>query len=190
MSDYLLFATAFFAAAVAPGADTFLILSKAIENRRLALIAGAGITLAKLVMVTIAFLGLSAVMTGFPAILIALKVFGASFLIWRAYRLWTSKSKVYQNRRSGSEFLSAFAIGFSNPQPFAFYLSIVPLVVATTELWMLLLIVAIGFAVVTLIYVSIAAGLSKWLAVEKNYQLINRLLAGVFLLLALVIIIR
>jgi threonine/homoserine/homoserine lactone efflux protein len=47
-----------------------------------------------------------------------------------------------------------------------------------------------GFALVTLTYVSIAAGLSKWLAIEKNYQLINRLLAGVFLLLALVIIIR
>jgi threonine/homoserine/homoserine lactone efflux protein len=50
--------------------------------------------------------------------------------------------------------------------------------------------VAVGFALVTLIYVSIAAVISRWLSVEKNFQTINRLLAGVFLILALVIIIR
>ena len=190
MSDYLLFATAFFAAAVAPGADTFLILSRAIENRRLALIAAAGITLAKLVMVTIAFVGLSVVLQSFPQILIALKIFGAGFLSFRAYKLWTAKAKDRSSVGSRGEFFAAFAIGFSNPQPFAFYLSIVPLVVGTTELPLLLVIVAVGFALVTLIYVSVAAALSKWLAVEKNYQLVNRLLAAVFLLLALVIIIR
>lgn len=190
MSDYLLFATAFFAAAVAPGADTFLILSKAIENRRLALIAGAGITVAKLVMVTIAFLGLSALLQSFPQVLVALKIFGAGFLSWRAYKLWTAKANNQESRRTGGEFFSAFAIGFSNPQPLAFYVSIVPLVVETTELPALLGIVAIGFSLVTLIYVLIATALTSWLKVEKNFQLINRLLAGVFLLLAAVIIIR
>ncbi len=190
MSDYLLFTTAFFAAAVAPGADTFLILTKAIESRRLALIAGAGITLAKLVMVSIAFLGLSAVLETFPGFLVALKIFGAAFLTWRAYKLWTAKARSHQVGRGGSEFFSAFAIGFSNPQPFAFYLSIVPIVVGGTELPILLGIVAVGFALVTLIYVSIAAVISRWLSVEKNFQTINRLLAGVFLILALVIIIR
>jgi threonine/homoserine/homoserine lactone efflux protein len=190
MSDYLLFATAFFAAAVAPGADTFLILSRAIENRRLAVIAGAGITAAKVLMVTIAFLGLNALLESFPGVLVALKIFGAGFLSWRAYKLWTSKSKNQDTGRSGSEFFSAFAIGFSNPQPFTFYLSIVPIVVGRTELLILLGIVVLGFALVTFIYVSIAAGFSRWLSTEKNFQLINRLLAGVFLILALVIIVR
>lgn len=190
MSDYLLFTTAFFAAAVAPGADTLLILTRAIENRRLALIAGAGITLAKLVMVSIAFLGLSAVLESFPGFLFSMKILGAAFLTFRAYKLWTAKARSQQVGSGGSEFFSAFAIGFSNPQPFAFYLSIVPLVVGGTELPILLGIVAVGFALVTVLYVSIATAISRWLSVYKNFQIINRLLAGVFLVLALVILIR
>jgi threonine/homoserine/homoserine lactone efflux protein len=155
VAEYLFFTTAFFLAAVAPGADTLLILSRALADRKAALLAGAGITLAKVAMVSAAFLGLAAVLSSLPALLWALRVFGATFLIWRAFRLWNTGRSEERKTSKGGEFLSAFAIGFSNPQPFAFYLSIVPLVVGRTELPILLLIVIVGFSIVTFIYMPL-----------------------------------
>lgn len=190
MADYLLFTTAYFIAAVAPGADTFLILSRALTSKSAAWITGVAITIAKMLMVSIAYLGLNAALVGFPALLTALKIFGASFLLWRAWRLWVVKEVREGGEGRGGTFLSAFAIGFSNPQPFAFYVSIVPLVIATTELPILLLIVGTGFALVTFIYASLASVLAGWLKSEANFQLVNRILAATFVLLALVILFR
>lgn len=190
MGDYLLFATAFFIAAVAPGADTLLILSRALTNRSAAWISGLGITIAKILMVSIAYLGLSAALTQMPTLLTALKIFGASFLVWRAWKFWTAKEIRPKDEQKGGSFLSAFAIGFSNPQPFAFYLSIVPIVVATTELPILLLIVGLGFGFVTSIYVFLSRILAGWLKTRSNFQMVNRILAAIFLLLALVILLR
>jgi threonine/homoserine/homoserine lactone efflux protein len=190
MGEYLLFTFAFLIAAVTPGADTFLILSRAISDRKSALVSGLGITVAKILMVAIAYLGLSALLIGEPGLLIAMKVLGASFLIWRAIRLWNTKERRAIAETKGGSFFSAFAIGFSNPQPFAFYLSVIPAVVSTTQLSVLLVIVAIGFGLVTLIYVSMARLLANFLEKGANFQLVNRILAVTFLVLAIVIILR
>jgi threonine/homoserine/homoserine lactone efflux protein len=190
MQDYLLFATAFFAAAIAPGADTLLILTKAITSKRLAVIAGAGITLGKILMVSIAYLGLSSLVDSFPAALIALKIFGAGFLLFKAYGMWRAQGPKQRESKGQGEFFAAFAIGFSNPQPFAFYLAIVPLVIGTTYLPILLGIVVLGFALVTFIYISLASALSVWIRSKSNYQLVNRVLAAIFVVLAIVIAIR
>lgn len=190
MADYLLFTTAFFIAAVAPGADTFLILSRALTNRSAAWISGLAIAIAKMLMVSIAYLGLSAALLQLPALLVALKIFGASFLVWRAWKLWATKEIKTRDEGNGGSFLSAFAIGFSNPQPFAFYLSIVPVVVGTTELPILLLIVGLGFGLVTVIYALLSSILAGWLKTKNNIQFVNRILAAIFVLLALVILLR
>jgi threonine/homoserine/homoserine lactone efflux protein len=190
MGEYLLFTFAFLIAAVTPGADTFLILSRAISDRKSALVSGLGITVAKILMVAIAYLGLSALLIGEPGLLIAMKVLGASFLTWRAIRLWNTKERRATAETKGGSFFSAFAIGFSNPQPFAFYLSVIPAVVSTTQLSVLLVIVAIGFGLVTFIYVSMARLLANFLEKGANFQLVNRILAVTFLVLAIVIILR
>lgn len=190
MGEYLLFTFAFLVAAVTPGADTFLILSRAISDRKSALVSGLGITVAKILMVAIAYLGLSALLIGEPGLLIAMKVLGASFLTWRAIRLWNTKERRATAETKGGSFFSAFAISFSNPQPFAFYLSVIPAVVSTTQLSVLLVIVAIGFGLVTLIYVSMARLLANFLEKGANFQLVNRILAVTFLVLAIVIILR
>lgn len=190
MGDYVLFAAAFFAAAVTPGTDTILILSRAITNKSAAIITASGITLAKVLMVTIAYFGLSALISSFPWALTIMKILGASYLIWRAVILWNTDQIREAPARKSSEFASAFAIGFTNPQPFAFYLSIVPLVVGTTSLPILLVIVVLGFAIVTGIYVSLAALIAKALESKANVVFASRILSAIFLLLAIVLVTR
>ena len=189
MSDYLLFAGAFLASAIAPGADTLLILSRAISDKKLAIAAAAGITTGKVLMVSIAYLGLAALLQANSELLLALKILGASFLIYKAFRFWLA-DKVEPSDRKGSEFFAAFAIGFSNPQPLAFYLSVVPVVVSTTQLPILIVVVIIGFSAVSALYILMASRISTWLANGSNVQVINKLLALVFLALAVIVLTR
>lgn len=189
MSDYLLFAGAFFASAIAPGADTFLILSRAIRDRKLAIAAAAGIMTGKVLMVSLAFFGLAALLQSNGELLLALKIIGASFLIYKAVRLWFAE-KVQPRDRQGSEFFAALAIGFSNPQPLAFYLAIMPVVVGTTQLPLLILIVVIGFSLVSALYIFLASRLSSWLEAGSNFQQVNRVLAIAFLVLAVIVVTR
>lgn len=189
MSDYLLFAGAFLASAIAPGADTFLILSRAINDRKLAIAAAAGITTGKVLMVSIAYLGLAALLQANGELLLVLKVLGASFLTYKAFQFW-SADRVEPRDRKGSEFLAAFAIGFSNPQPLAFYLSVVPVVVSSTQLPLLIGIVIIGFSAVSALYIFLASRISTWLDNGSNFRVVNKLLALVFLALAVIVVTR
>lgn len=190
MLDYWIFASAFFASAIAPGADTIFILSKAINNPRSAFIAAAGIATAKAVMVTTIFFGLLAFIQDNPALLFIFKILGAGYISFRAIKLWFSEKMPTSRQNSSGEFISGFAIGFANPQPFAFYLSIIPLVVQTTDLTWLLAIVLIGFMLVAGSYVAIAQRLSSWLSRKVNLKVLNRSIALVFLVLAVIVLTR
>lgn len=189
MVDYLLFTGAFLASAVAPGADTLLILSRAISSKNLAIAAAAGITTGKVLMVSLAYFGLAALLQSNAEFLLALKILGAGFLIYKAVRLWFAE-KVQPLDRKGSEFFAALAIGFSNPQPLAFYLAIMPVVIGTTQLPLLILIVVMGFSLVSAFYIFLAARLSNWLASGTNFQQVNRVLANAFLVLAVIVLTR
>lgn len=190
VTDYLLFATAFMASAIAPGADTFLIASRAVESKAAALWAAIGITMAKLTMVAIVFFGVSATLQGAPWVVTLLKVFGVGFLLFRAWVLWHKTPGKVASLVPGRDFATGFTVGFSNPQPFAFYLSVMPAVIANTQVWALWMIVAIGFAVVTATYILATVPLKSWLESAKNQVAINKILSVVFVLLALWIALR
>lgn len=190
MTDYLLFATAFMASAMAPGADTFLIATRALESKAAAVWAAFGITLAKIAMVTIVFFGVTAAYQSAPWILMVLKVFGVGFLLFRAWVLWNKAPGQNGVRASGRDFATGFAVGFSNPQPFAFYLSVMPAVIASTQVWALWLIVAVGFTLVSATYILATLPLKNWLESTKNQIAVNRTLSVVFALLALWVSLR
>lgn len=189
MSDYLLFAGAFLASAIAPGADTILILSRAITNKKLAIAAAAGITTGKVLMVSIAYLGLAALLQSNEELLMVLKILGAAFLIYKAVQFWNA-DKVKPRESQGNEFFAALAIGFSNPQPLAFYLSVVPVVVGATQLPVLIAIVIVGFSAVSALYIFLASRISTWLTLGSNFQAVNKILALIFFGLAVIVLTR
>ncbi len=191
MSDYLLFTIAFLAAAVAPGADTMLVLSRALEEQRRAWLAGSGITLAKIVLLVVAYFGATALLSGNPSIVLAAKILGATFLGYRAIVLWRrSVLNSPATSKSGlADFGIGFATAFTNPQPLAFYLAIVPQVAATTELGWLSLIVVIGFGLVTLFYAALARPVSELLK-RRGPKVLNRSIAVLLLGVAIWILLR
>ena len=190
MSDYLLFAAAFMASAITPGADTFLIAIKALESKIAAIWTAAGITVAKVSMVTLIYFGLSAVLENAAWLLLLLKILGVSFLLYRAWVLWHKAPGENPKKTTDKAFLAGFTIGFSNPQPFAFYLSVIPAVLTGTQIWGLLSIVAIGFGVVSALYIFATVPLAAWLRSGKNQIAVNKIMSVVFVLLALWIALR
>lgn len=191
MADYAFFAIAFFASAIAPGADTTLVLSRALESQRKAWLAGAGIGLAKVVLLVVAFLGASTLISENPTLMITVKILGATFLCYRALVLWrkTRIGKVPKSSSGLADFGLGFGTAFTNPQPLAFYLAIVPQVAANTDLVVLASIVAVGFAIVTWVYATLAKPISRALE-SRGPAFINRVVAILLLLVAGWILLR
>jgi homoserine/homoserine lactone efflux protein len=193
MDGYLLFATIYFVAAATPGADTMLLLGRTLHaGWRAAVPYSLGITLAKTVMVTVAYFGLSALASFSPVVFAFLKAFGVGFLLYKAVRLWLAKPAEVGMARDGfwRGLGAAFVVGASNPTALMFYIAVVPQVAAQTEPFWLALIVIMGFMIVSLIYIGLASQIRSWISTGENQRLINRCVAVLFVAIAALVLAR
>jgi homoserine/homoserine lactone efflux protein len=193
MDAYLLFATIYFVAAATPGADTMLLIGRTLSSGwRAAVPYSLGITLAKTVMVTVAYFGLSALASLSPVVFAFLKSFGVGFLLYKAVRLWLAKPAEVGKARDGfwRGLGAAFVVGASNPTALMFYIAVVPQVSAQTEPLWLAMIVIIGFFIVSLIYIGLASQIRNWISTGENQRLINRCVAVLFMAIAALVLAR
>ena len=193
MDSYWLFTTIWFVAAATPGADTMLLLTTSLSTGwKSAISISIGIIAAKVVLLTLAFFGLTALIDAVPAILVILKIFGCGFFLWRAYMLW--RTKLSATKAAQAEFWQnlslAFSVGVSNPQALLFYVAVVPQVSQTTNPWLLNAIIAVGFSLISAFYIGLAAPIGAWIRRGANQQLLNRLISLVFVALAVTIALR
>lgn len=202
MDAFIFFTVAYLLAAGAPGTDTMLIVSRTIIGGRASAIQYAcGIALAKTTMISLAFFGVGALLAQNPSVFVILKTLGAGFLLYMAARLWFSKPRSIENdsveKAKGTieSVIGGYLVGVSNPQPLMFYSSIVPIVVAQglntfNDLLVLWAIVIVGFALITLFYMTLAAVIKRWLNKSANRLILNRTMAAIFVVMALFIAIR
>ena len=171
LESYLLFTAIWFVAAATPGIDTMLLLTTSINTGwKSAVSISLGISTAKVLLLTITYFGLTALLANNPEVYVVLKIFGCAFLLWRAFKLWTSKLKLSANPRSGfwPNFSFAFTAAVSNPQALLFYVAVVPQVSASTNVFILNLIIAIGFTLISLIYIGLALPIRAWISRGPN----------------------
>lgn len=208
MDAFLFFTVTYLVAAAAPGADTMLIVSRTVVGGwRSALRYAIGIALAKTTMITLAFFGTSALLTANPAAYSVLKVLGASFLLFMAFKLWRTKAvagvasegqpqaETFGAKVTTASILGGYLVGISNPQPLLFYSSIVPMVVAaglntTADLFILWAIVIIGFIAIAGAYIGLASTIRPWLAKQTNRRRLNQVMAVVFCVIAALLLLR
>ena len=193
MDSYWLFTSIWLVAAATPGADTMLLLTTSIANGwKSAIPISLGITAAKIVLLTVAFFGLSAVLTTAPQTFVILKLFGCGFLLWRAIKLWRSSGASAQEAKPGfwNGLSMAFSIAFSNPQAMLFYIAVVPQVTQTTNPWILNAIIAVGFTLISAFYVGLAVPIRAWINRGDNQLALNRAIAVIFAALAGIVAFR
>jgi len=85
---------------------------------------------------------------------------------------------------------TAILYGAANPQPWMFYISVMPQVSGKTELWILNLIVTVGFAFITAFYAGLAVPIRRWMLQGNNGIWLNRAVAVLFVVLAITFVIR
>ncbi len=193
MEAYWLFATIWFVAAATPGADTMLLLTTSLSTGwKSAIPISLGIIAAKVILLTLTYFGFAALIVAAPAILVIVKIFGCGFLLWRAYKLWNTDATATAPVKAGfKQNLSlAFSVAVSNPQALLFYIAVVPQVSGSTNPWVLNLIIAVGFSLISAFYIGLAAPIGAWIGRGANRRLLNRAIALVFVILAVVIALR
>jgi threonine/homoserine/homoserine lactone efflux protein len=193
MDAYLLFATIYLTAAATPGIDTMLLLGRTLDaGWRAAVPYSIGIAMAKMIMVAVSYFGLSALLSASPDIFFALKLLGAAVLIWRAYKTWTAGPARQVAVRDGfwPSLSTAFVIGATNPTALMFYMAVVPQVSRETSVLGLAAIVVVGFGLVSLFYISLAQQIRAWINRGDNQRLVNRIVAIIFVVLALIVVAR
>jgi threonine/homoserine/homoserine lactone efflux protein len=193
MDAYLLFATIYLTAAATPGIDTMLLLGRTLDaGWRAAVPYSIGIAMAKMIMVAVSYFGLSALLSASPDIFFALKLLGAAVLIWRAYKTWTAGPTRQVAVRDGfwPSLSTAFVIGATNPTALMFYMAVVPQVSRETSVLGLAAIVVVGFGLVSLFYISLAQQIRAWINLGDNQRLVNRIVAIIFVVLALIVVAR
>jgi threonine/homoserine/homoserine lactone efflux protein len=191
--SYLLFTTIWFVAAATPGADTMLLLTSSMNRGfKSAIPLAIGITTAKVLLLVISYFSLTALLQASPEAFQVLKFAGAAFLLWRAYKVFNSKPGSTADGKSSfiSSFAFAFTIAVSNPQALLFYIAVVPQVAASTNLYILSLIIVVGFSAISAFYIALAAPIRAWMSRGTNQMLLNRIVAVVFVILAGVVVLR
>jgi threonine/homoserine/homoserine lactone efflux protein len=71
-----------------------------------------------------------------------------------------------------------------------FYLAVVPQVSRETSVFGLAAIVIIGFGLVSVFYIGLAQQIRGWITRGENQRLVNRIVAGIFVALAVVVLAR
>jgi threonine/homoserine/homoserine lactone efflux protein len=134
-------------AVISPG-PSFLVTAqmavaqKPIDGIKLALGFGAG----TVIWSSAALLGLNVLFHAMPALFLAMKIFGALFLMWIAYKIFRHASvplELASGSASGSPFMKGFLVQLGNPKVAVFFGSIfVAMLPAQVPLWMTVVLIA------------------------------------------------
>lgn len=99
-----------------------------------------GYVLGDLSLMTFAVCGLAAVAHTFSGIFLAVRYFGAAYLLWMAWKLWRAPVHLADlsvrpaGQGAWGAFFSSFSLTLSNPKAILFFLSIMPLVVPISRI--------------------------------------------------------
>lgn len=144
-----------------------------------------GIALGDIVFLTIAVLGLSVIAQVFAGIFTTIKVSGALYLLYLAWKFWTAEiDESAVGRVSGQSplvsILSGLAISLGNPKVIVFYLALLPNVIdlaaVTLTDWLILSLLTFAVLFVVLLPYSYAA--AKLRGVFSNATALRRLNRG------------
>ncbi|HTO31161.1 MAG TPA: LysE family translocator [Pararhizobium sp.] len=132
IATLLAYSTALFIAAAIPGPGMTAIVARALGSGfRETFFMGLGLVLGDLVYLTAVILGLAFVAQTFTTAFLVIKILGALYLVYIAWKLWTAGllPQDIQARKStslGLSFLSGLLITLGNPKTMLFYVALVP----------------------------------------------------------------
>ena len=184
-ASLIVFATALFIAAAAPGPGILAIVARVLgRGPRGALAFTVGVGLGDLVWLSLAVGGLAVVAQTFHWAFLAVKWGGVAYLLWLALRLWrapapTEAAALPATDRPAAMLAAGLALTMGNPKVMVFYLALLPSLIDVNAVgWIAFAeLAAIVAAVLTLVfsgYVALAARARGLLAAPARVRAVNR----------------
>ena len=195
--DLLLFIAALVTAYLLPGPDMALILSvSAFQGRRSGLMVAVGLALSRALHVSLAAIGLAALLKTHPLLFDIVRWIGASYLCWLAWKILRSTDTAPTNPIAAEEAgLRAMRRGFLtnmlNPKALMFCALLLPQFVSPTgalfEQYLMLGTILVGVgALFDVFYVLASSGISRRFSGSRSARkLAQRVFASVFALAAI-----
>ncbi|WP_237152301.1 LysE family translocator [Oryzibacter oryziterrae] len=181
----LLFAGAFTLAAATPGPGIGAIVGRALGGGFWAAVPMiAGIVMGDFCYLSLAIFGLAAIAQKFALIFVVIRYAGAAYLLFLAWKLWTSRPDPAEVAAKAAEspvrtVLAGLALTLGNPKAIVFYLALLPTIVPLESITvtgylelvatMVVLLSAIGCA-----YAAAAAGAREFFKSPRAMQRLNR----------------
>ncbi|MCM2472546.1 LysE family translocator [Rhizobium sp. CG5] len=186
----LAYCGALFIAAAIPGPGMTAIVARALGSGfRETFFMGLGLILGDIVYLTAVILGLALIAQTFTATFMVLKILGALYLAYIAWKLWTAglmPQDIAARKSSGLglSFLSGLLVTLGNPKTMLFYVALVPTLIDTRTIDMVdygLLIAAnvVVLMAVLLPYILLASKARLLLKKPQALRLLNRAAAGI-----------
>ena len=201
LTSLLVFSGVYFLAVASPGPSVAALTARALATGfRRSLPFAAGIVVGDLIWFTLTALGLAVLMQSFHGLFVAIKYAGCAYLLYLAFRLWTTPADTppapASVRGEGVRlFFGGIALTLGNPKVIIFFLSILPLAVdldALTPLAFAEIAVLITLIIgATMLAYAYAADRARQLVTSpRTLRRINRLTGGVMAGAAVVIATR
>jgi threonine/homoserine/homoserine lactone efflux protein len=184
------YAAALFIAAAIPGPGITAIVARALgSNFRETFFMGLGLVLGDMTYLTAVILGLAFVAQTFTEVFIIIKIAGALYLGYIAYKLWTAGllPQDIAARKSSNismSFLSGLLVTLGNPKTMLFYVALVPTLIdinsiGLREYGILLATTFVVLLVVLVPYMMLASRARMLLKQPRALQALNRVAASI-----------
>lgn len=183
---FLAYALALGIAAVIPGPGVAALVGRALGTGfRRTLPMLMGVAVGDVIYLTLAIAGLAIIASTFATLFSVVKLAGAAYLLWLAWRFWTEGITVQEvtksaGRRDGfASFLGGLAVTLGNPKAIVFYMAILPAVMdlGTITLPGYFVLVALTFLVlfaVMLPYITLASRARLFFTDPRALRRLNR----------------
>ncbi|MBL1437589.1 MAG: LysE family translocator [Rhodobacteraceae bacterium] len=129
-----------------PGPNMLVIISAATQSRKAGYVTALGVGFGGVIWGLLAVSGIAIVFELFPKAALALRLFGAGYLIWLGYKAWQSTAPAATLPRvTPAPFKTGLMVMMTNPKAVLYFGSILTAFVpAHAPLWLLVLIVMLG----------------------------------------------
>ncbi len=191
LAPILAYAVALGIAAGIPGPGVTALVGRSLGTGFLATLPMLmGVVIGDLIYLTAAVLGLALLAKAFGAFFLAVKLIGAGYLLWLAWRFWRAGvaispvRRAYGKREALASFLSGLFVTLSNPKTIVFYMAILPVVVDLKSVTLggyvaLVVVTLLVLVVVMTPYILLASKARKLLERPAMQARLNRFAAVV-----------
>lgn len=171
---------------IAPGPDVMYVIAQSIsKGRKYGLASAVGLSVGLLFHTALLAFGISQIISSNENIFRAVKYFGALYLLWLAYKVWTAKPNSAKietenttNKYPLANTFQGLIMNVSNPKVLMFFLAVIPNFIDLSQenikgqIFTMGVIFVFQALIIFSLYAVLAAKLTRFMRENESFQLI------------------